>query len=148
MQSVQARQRKRERKRLKREEKRRSLGSSLPLGLVPFPGPKMSDTLLDYARPLIDGLPDDAGLEELRALLKFASVVWNAVVEEDGDVDEAVLNLTTDMTAKLQGPPPEAVIEWLAERKVYRYGDDPRIVLSVEVFRNGDQLRVMAASAV
>ena len=65
MQSAQARQRKRkrERKRLKREEKRRSLGSSLPLGLVPFPGPKMSDTLLDHARPLIDGLPDDAGLE-------------------------------------------------------------------------------------
>src|SRR5712691_6295093 len=85
--------------------------------------------------------------EELRALLKFASVVCNAVIEENGDVDHAVANLVADLKAKVKEPPPEAFIEWLAERKLYWFGDDPRIVLSVDVAVDGDRLRVVATSA-
>jgi len=51
-------------------------------------------------------------------LLLFASVVWNAVIEEEGDVDEAVVNLAADMKSKLQGPAPEALIEVLAHSYV------------------------------
>ena len=54
MQSAQARQRKREQKRLSREEKRRSLRTSLPDWPAFFPRPKFS--FLDYARPIIDQL--------------------------------------------------------------------------------------------
>src|SRR5713101_8335784 len=32
---------------------------------------KMSDTLVDYARPLIDRLPDDHTLQELKAVIEF-----------------------------------------------------------------------------
>jgi len=107
----------------------------------------VSATLLDYAGPLIKRLPDDIGLEKLRMLLQLAAVVWNAVVEEDGDVDEAALNLVADMKSKLQVTPPEAVIEWLADRRVFRFGDDPRVFLSVDVVREGDRMRVLAAGA-
>jgi len=147
MQSEQTRQWRRERKRLAREEKRRSLRDSLPVEVVPLRRAKMSDTLLDYAGPLIKALPDDTGLEKLRMLLQLAAVVWNAVVEEDGDVDEAALNLVADMKSKLQVTPPEAVIEWLADRRVFRFGDDPRVFLSVDVVREGDRMRVLAAGA-
>ena len=147
MQSEQTRQWRRERKRLAREEKRRSLRDSLPIEVVPLRLAKMSDTLLEYAGPLINALPDDAGLEELKRVLQLAAVVWNAVVEEDGDVDEAALNLVADMKSKLQVTPPEAVIEWLADRRVFRFGDDPRVVLSLDVVRDGDRMRVLATSA-
>ncbi len=147
MQSEQTRQWRRERKRLEREEKRRSLRDSLPIEVVPLRLAKMSDTLLEYAGPLINALPDDAGLEELKRVLQLAAVVWNAVVEEDGDVDEAALNLVADMKSKLQVTPPEAVIEWLADRRVFRFGDDPRVVLSLDVVRDGDRMRVLATSA-
>ncbi len=147
MQSEQTRQWRRERKRLEREEKRRSLRDSLPIEVVPLRLAKMSDTLLEYAGPLINALPDDAGLEELKRVLQLAAVVWNAVVEEDGDVDEAALNLVADMKSKLQVTPPEAAIEWLADRRVFRFGDDPRVVLSLDVVRDGDRMRVLATSA-
>ncbi len=147
MQSEQTRQWRRERKRLEREEKRRSLRDSLPIEVVPLRLAKMSDTLLEYAGPLINALPDDTGLEELKRVLQLAAVVWNAVVEEDGDVDEAALNLVADMKSKLQVTPPEAVIEWLADRRVFRFGDDPRVVLSLDVVRDGDRMRVLATSA-
>ncbi len=147
MQSEQTRQWRRERKRLEREEKRRSLRDSLPIEVVPLRLAKMSDTLLEYAGPLINALPDDTGLEELKRVLQLAAVVWNAVVEEDGDVDEAALNLVADMKSKLQVTPPEAAIEWLADRRVFRFGDDPRVVLSLDVVRDGDRMRVLATSA-
>src|SRR5713226_9585363 len=147
MQSEQTRQWRRERKRLAREEKRRSLRDSLPVEVVAVPQAKMSDTLLDYAGPLIKALPEDAGLEELKRVLQLAAVVWNAAVEEDRDVDEAVLNLVADMKSKLEVTPPEAVIEWLADRRVFRFGDDPRVFLSLDVVRDGDRMRVLATSA-
>ena len=147
MQSEQTRQWRRERKRLEREEKRRSLRDSLPVEVVPRRRAKMSATLLDYAGPLIKRLPDDIGLEKLKMVLQLAAVVWNAVVEEDVDVDTAVLNLVADMKSKLLVMPPEAVIEWLAHRRVSQFGDDPRVFLSVDVVREGDRMRVLAAGA-
>ena len=65
--------------------------------------PKMSDTLLDYAQPLIDLLPDDHGPEELKAMLLFASLFWNAVGEAEEDLEEAVPILARKLVA-LSGP--------------------------------------------
>jgi len=39
------------------------------------------------------------------------------------------------------------VIEWLADRRVFRFGDDRRVVLSVDVVRDGDRMRVLATSS-
>ena len=37
----------------------------------------MGETLLDYARPLIQQLPHDHTLEELKAVVIFAAVLWS-----------------------------------------------------------------------
>jgi len=151
MQSEQARQLRRERKRLKREEKRRSFrppptDASVTLqALAP-----MGETLLEYARPLISGLLlADHGPEELKAMLAFASLFWNAVLEEE-EVDEAVPILARKLVGKLQMPLTEAfrLSEALALRRVQLFGHDPRIVSNVEVSRDGDRLRVTARSTV
>ncbi len=149
MQSAQAKQRKREQKRLRREEKRRSLRTSLPDWPAFFPRPKMSDTLVDHARPLIDRLPPDYAPEELRKALLIASGVWNAVVAERGDIDRAIEFVARTLTEEAKEPVPRevlAVIARLAMRKLGRFGDDDRLVTGVEDYRDGDGFRVLVAS--
>ena len=84
--------------------------------------------LLDYAGPLQDALPEDASLEQTSNVLLLAMLVWNAVVEKDGDADEAARWLIADMKAKVLFPPPDALVKWLAHRKISRFGDDPRLM--------------------
>ncbi len=146
MQSEQTRQRKRERKRLRRVEKRRVVDSVPALGPLLAPCPKMSDTLMAFARPLLHVLPADAGLGTLKRSLLLAAAVWNAVVDAEGDFRRAAVTLVTDLRSKLDTPLPQAVIELLAERKVRRFGDDSRRVRSVDVSWDGDRLRVAATS--
>src|SRR6185295_10790503 len=40
---------------------------------------KMSETLVDFARPLTDQLPADSTADELKATMTFAASVWNVV---------------------------------------------------------------------
>ena len=134
--------------RLRREEKRRGLRTSLPDWPAFFPRPSMSDTFVDYARPLIDQLPPDYALEELRKALLIASGVWNAAVAERGDIDRAAGFVARTLTEEAKEPIPRgvlAVIERLAVRKLARFGDDDRIVTGLEVYRDGDGFRVLAA---
>jgi len=148
MQSEQRRQWRRERKRLEREEKRRNLR--------PPPGdatiflqalPPMGETLLEYARPLMSWLPEDHGPEELQALLGFVRMFWNAVLEE-GEVEEAVLLLARRLIEKHRMPLRRAyrLSEMLLNRRVQLFGDDPRIVTTVEVSRDGGGVRRRAPS--
>ncbi len=151
MQSEQARQLRRERKRLKREEKRRSFRPQPTDATITLRAlPPMGETLLEYARPLINGLlPAEHGPDELKPVLAFASLFWNSVLEEE-EVEEAVPILARKLVGKLQMPLTEAfrLSEALALRRVRLFGHDPRIVSNVEILRDGDRLRVTARSTV
>jgi hypothetical protein len=150
MQSEQESQWRRERKRLKREEKRRNRR--------PRPGdptillqalPPMGVTLLEYARPLMNRLPADHGPDEVQALLAFASMFWNSVLDED-EVDEAIPIIVRKLVKQLQMSHTEAnrLSEALLDRRVQLFGHDPRIVTNVEVARDTEGLRVRARSTV
>jgi len=140
MQSEQTRQSKRERKRLRREQKRRSLQGP-PVGVVSaVPRIRMFEVLVDYAGPLIDALPRDAAPERTEELLLLAAVVWNAVVEEDGDPGEAARKLIADMKSKVPFRPSDALVEWLARRKVSRFSDDPRLIQGVDLAHEVDSM--------
>ena len=68
-------------------------------------GRKLSETLLDFARPMIDadpGLVDERGM---RALLGFAIIVWNAVATEE---QEASASFITEARALLAREAPLA----------------------------------------
>ncbi len=92
---------------------------------------KMSDTLVDYARPLIDRLPDDHTLEELKAVIEFAAFLWNAVAVED--IPQFVVHLSTKMPPRLRVPAPKAlaVVRRMLTRKDLSFGDDHRLVVVV-----------------
>src|SRR2546425_2470786 len=73
-----------------------------------------------------------------RALL-LAWLVWHAVVEDGGDAEEATRKLIADMRSKVLFPPPDALVEWLAQRKVFRFGDDHRLIRPAELDRDVDR---------
>jgi hypothetical protein len=137
MQSEQTRQSKRERRRLEREQRRRSLRASLPGDASAASKRGVFAALLDYAGPLLDALPEDASLEQTSNVLLLAMLVWNVVVEQDGDA-EAARKLIADMKAKVLFPPPDALVKWLAHRKISRFGDDPRLIRSADIDREFD----------
>ena len=138
MQSEQTRQSKRERRRLEREQRRRSLRASLPGEVSAASKRGLFAALLDYAGPLQDALPEDASLEQTSNVLLLAMLVWNAVVEEHGDADEAARKLIADMKAKVLFPPLDALVKWLAHRKISRFGGDPRLMRWADMDREFD----------
>lgn len=151
MQSEQLRQLRRERKRLRREEKRRSCRSPPGgTGITVRVLPPMGETLLEYAQPLIlDLLPAEYGPQGLQPVLWLAALFWNSVLEEE-EVEEAVPVMARRLVAKLQMPLTTAyrLSDALLLRRVRLFGDDPRIASNVEVSHDGDRLRVTARSTV
>jgi len=152
VQPERVRQKKLERKRRKREQKRQTLqlrSTRLTAGsevIVPFP--KMSDTLVEYARPLIDRLPADPLPDELKLVLTFASSVWNCVLK-GANAHELVLPNAQPVVDILGLSPAEAgaVVDELIRRKKEMFVDDERLVMSVHAFRERGMLRILAASA-
>src|SRR5262245_38337945 len=151
MQSEQSRQWRRERKRLRREEKRRrNLGPPYGEAVIRlYAFPPIGETLREYAQPLLSRLPADAGPEELKALLELASEFWNAVLDED-EVEEAIPIVVRKLVKEQQMSHAEAnrLSEALLDRRVQLFGDDPRIVTNVEVARDAEGLRFRTRSRV
>jgi hypothetical protein len=105
---------------------------------------KMSETLVDYARPLTDRLPADHTLEELKATILFAAALWDTVDAQG--IRDAVVYLSTKMPPRLRVPAPKAlaVIRRMLTRKDESFGDDHRLALDVDVLREGTEIRVKA----
>src|SRR3954470_22130344 len=105
---------------------------------------KMSETLVDFARPLTDQLPADSTAEDLQATLTFAACVWN-VVDAQG-IRDAVVYLSMKMPRRLRVPVAEAaaVVRRMLARKDELFGDDHRLALKIDVYREGSELRVKA----
>ncbi len=143
MQSIQARRRNLERKRKKREAKRRGHDAPPRLGQVRL---DMMCTLVMYAWPLIQLLRPDHGAEELQAVLRCAALVWNTVIETEGQPAEAVVFLTQRMRREPTRDLPHLtiVIGMLAYLKAEHFGSDARMVDAVDVRSEGGKLRVTA----
>ena len=103
----------------------------------------MPDTLLDYAQPLLERLPDDHTLDDVRAMLQFAAVVWNVVLV--GDIPGAVAHLSTKMPPPLRLRPAKAlsVIRMLT-RKNRDFSPDDHFIAAADVHREGIALRFTA----
>ena len=146
MQSTQTQMRRRERKRLKREEKRRSHAAAAP-HCASLTRPDLSDSFHEFVRPLIKRLPPDYSGDRLKRPLVIAAAVWNAVVAAEGDIVLAaafVEGMVSEGQQKPVLPTLRAVIQALAVGKATYFCDDHRIVMGVEVHREGADVRVVA----
>ena len=104
----------------------------------------MTDTLLDYARPLVDRLPYDRTLEEATGTLGFAAAVWNATILRD--IRGAVAHLATKMPPRLRVRPSRqmgALRRMLARKHCY-FHDDDHFIAAVGVERSDTGFLVTA----
>src|SRR5207244_9544242 len=138
-----------EQRRRKREERRQGLRSAIPLdaGPLPLPLPEISDVLLDYVRPLIERLSLATRVEQLATLLRLAAVVWNGMVERSDGPEDSARKLIANMPSEFHTPPPLAVIDWLARRRILRYGDAPRRTVPLDDVRERNLIRIVGTSA-
>jgi hypothetical protein len=112
-------------------------------------GRKLSETLLEFAQPLVDLDPGHIDEHQMRTLLGFAINVWNLVVFEEirgaaNDVAEMRAELAPDQV-------PAEVLAWfdrLVARKRERFHGDLRIVGNWCVRRGQGRLDVEMESRV
>lgn len=157
------RQKKLERKRRKREDKRKAAAALRPLwqGLgEPEPwltpslasrlaAPKMSDTLMAFARNELDSLPDDATAAQVKTLLLIAIGVWNAVIAgPESKLEDKLWELSRTLQPSSDVPLEDIVrsLRNLAERKRLLFAHDHRIVVDVAVEDEGDHFHIQAVS--
>ena len=146
-----ARQKKLERKRLKRDEKRRvARAESVPvLVSVLSDLPAMSLTLQRFAEPLLDRLPDHGEAQHWKFVLGFAAMVWNAAAEgEELRDDELQVARRAYEALGWDEARMEEDARLLRRRKATaRFAREPRKIIEVDVAATDTGVRVFAASA-
>ena len=109
--------------------------------------PDLSDSFQEFVRPLLEKLPRRFRLRDLRSPLLAAAAVWNEVIATKGNVDGAVADVA-EMIEEFQeqpvSPSLQAMLEALAARKSSSFGNDDRLVVELEVHRQGADVRVIA----
>ncbi len=128
--------------------------------MLPATGlPKMSDTLVEFAAPLLDDLPVDARIDDYSAALDFAAGIWNflTLLDREHDlsrtkvpVDSAQMFAFLDEIAFATGKTRDQAFDFLqlfTARKHRLFPDDRRIVGAVDVEDDGDRVHVVAVSS-
>jgi hypothetical protein len=137
---IEKRRRRRERQ---RQGDRERPGWSIQLSGKALGLPRMSETLVEFAEPLLSELPKGAGAAEWAEALHIATVVWNGLVvcyPQEKLVADLKQGLGRDVDV-------EGLVEELARRKATRFSDDLRFVFDVRTHEAGDRVHVTALSA-
>ncbi len=106
------------------------------------PNKKISETLLEFAAPLIDSLGENPNKADLESVLRLASGIWNACVMDQwyGTTDH--VEAMRDQVR--HDPGYSALVEDLIERKQKVYGDDSRGITNEHVLEKNGELVVRA----
>jgi hypothetical protein len=90
--------------------------------------PKLSETLLQFAKPLLDTLSDPPPIEELRQLMVVVTVVWNLPLYEQRKSPKAISFRATFDTMLAQVPPEIAkILSTMLYSRLTTYANDPRL---------------------
>ena len=97
---------------------------------------KISETILDFASPLLGALPRPTDLESTKNALAMAIAAWNAVTLDRWGIAASQTGATRRALEAMPEPGREAalaVFDGLVERKRAQFGDDLRAVGKWEV---------------
>ena len=109
--------------------------------------PKLSETMLRFAKPLFDTFSTRPLPEELDTLMDIATITWNLPICEQRKAPNVAKYRAVLESVLVDAPPVvvEAISEMLRAR-VTTYGADPRLAVA-QIDDNGDgRLRVTAGS--
>ncbi|QIL90504.1 hypothetical protein GNX18_12610 [Microbulbifer sp. SH-1] len=90
-----------------------------------IPSTKISLTILEFGKSLINQLPQEHTKQEFEAAIGIVIVVWNAVVMDTWKADN---HFESDLLERIRSEPKEyqLVIKRLIKRKKKKFGNDPR----------------------
>lgn len=128
-----------ERKARRRREKRAGSQRAAPLRVSFGSGlPKISETLVAFAEPLLADVPETE--ERWRPRLHAAVIAWNGLVSADVEI-AAILQRELD-------PQVDALelVRGLTARKHRLFAEDQRFIFDVRTQQTGQRVHVMAVS--
>lgn len=114
---------------------------------VTIPFRKISETLMEFAEPLLKELPVDHSIEALERVIKVATCVWNACALDQWHE----MTSCTDKLRNQFGPNISndiVIINALIARKKHLYGDDPRAITNETVVVDRGEFRLRAEARV
>jgi len=112
----------------------------------------MSDTLLEFATPLLEGLPAGALRSDYHDALQMAVIAWNLCVRAQAGAEADFDGRLTKAVSELNALSPDEragfleVVRALALRKLALFPDDRRIVMDVEAAQHGPDIRVLTST--
>ncbi len=110
--------------------------------------PKLSETMLQFAKPLLDTLSSPPPIEELRQVMVIVTVAWNLPIYEQRKKPEAVAYRTTFNAALAQLPPEIAqILSTMLYSRLTTYAHDPRIGFAEVVEEANGRAQVVATAA-
>jgi len=104
-----------------------------------IPTRKISETILEFGDPILQGLPENASKEELDAAMRLIVSAWNAVVLDDWN---KTTRAEKEFLKALKPVPKEfeSVARKLIKRKRRKYSSDPRAVGNYWVIEKNGEL--------
>ena len=102
--------------------------------------PKISETLVAFAEPLLANVPESE--ESSRPRLHAAALVWNGLVSGMSD-SEIVAVLQRELDSQIDAL---ELVRGLAARKQRLFAEDQRFIFDVRTQQTGVRVHVMAVS--
>lgn len=107
-----------------------------------FPDRKISETLIDFAEPIVAMIDGHTYEEDIRMGFKLAITVWNALVFDAVQGSQKYLNmLRQNLGDQLHSEP---LIQGLIRRKRERFPEDLRAIGDHKITYQDGELRVWA----
>ncbi len=107
-----------------------------------FPDRKISETIIDFAKPVLEMLPPDATPEAVTDVIKITSLAWNAVVFADAKGNDEYLR---ELRTRLAEHPDRAVfMNLLVERKRSCFSEDMRLIGDYRVSWSNGEIHLWA----
>jgi hypothetical protein len=110
--------------------------------------PKLSETMLHFAKPLLDTLPNPPALEELRQLMTIVTLLWNLPLYEQRKTPAAASYRATFDTMLERLPLDIAkIVTAMLYSRLTTYAHDPRLGFADVVEDGRGRAQVVATAA-
>ena len=109
---------------------------------------KISATLIDFAKPLLDHIDEHTTEEEISIGLMVAITVWNAMVLDRWWSGQDNLNKVRSLLLEKNNPQGTHLIEVLADRKRKYFSEDLRTISDYSVSYKDGHLHVHAEARI
>ena len=107
-----------------------------------LPERKISETLLDFASPILELRPDDTPDAEIEKVLIYAVAVWNALIFEEIKGDGHYISEIRERMSV--NPVVESLVTELIQRKQTLFKEDYRLIGDYKITRKNGQLNLWA----